>query len=253
MREETSLFFMSLVRENRSIDELIHADYTFLNEELARTLYDRDDVQGETMRRVSLNNSHRGGVLSQPSVLAVTSSYKQTSPIKRGIYVLDTILGTPPPPPPPDAGELDEKLRENRRLTLREKLELHSSSANCRSCHSRIDPLGLALENFDYFGRWRDRYRRRAPINSSAELPDGTKLAGPGGIKRLILEDRHDDFVRQVVSKMLAYGLGRELEYYDEPAIRNIVDALEQDEFRFQTLLVQIAESYPFQYRQNPQ
>jgi hypothetical protein len=253
MRDETSLFFMSLLRENRPVSELIDADYTFMNEELASTLYGRKDIRGPQMRRVSLHDPNRGGILTQPSVLTVTSSYKRTSPIKRGVYVLDQVLGTPPPPPPPNAGELDERLRESEHLSFREKLALHSKHASCRACHAQIDPMGFAMENFDYFGRWRESYRRSKPIDASATLADGSKIAGPTGLKRLILQRRHDELVRQVVGKMLAYALGRQLDYYDEPAIEKITGLLKQDEFRFQTLLKEIVKSYPFQYRKHPQ
>ena len=259
MRNETAMFVVSLLRENRKVDELIDADYTFVNEELATTLYEIEDVKGEQMRRVALKDRNRGGILTQPSVLAVTSGHFQTSPIKRGIYVLETILGTPPPPPPPDAGELDEELEENERLSFREKLEMHSQEETCRACHAKIDPFGLAMENFDYFGRWRDSYgsrrrsRRRAkPIDASAVLDDGTRVEGPRGIKQVILEERREDFVRQLVSKMLAYGLGRQLEYYDEMAIQKIMTDLEDDDYRFQTLIHGVASSYPFQHRKNP-
>ena len=252
MRKETAMFFTSLLRDNRPIRELVDADYTYLNEELATTLYQIDDVTGEAMRRVELDDPNRGGILTHPSVLTVTSSYKQTSPIKRGVYVLETILGTPPPPPPPDAGELDPKLRRNRRLTFREKLNQHSSSKVCRSCHALIDPMGFAMENFDFFGRWRDTYRRRRPIDAAAELEDGTQFEGPQGLKEIIVERRHEDLVRHVTTRLLAYGLGRQLEYYDEPAIESIMTKLAEGDYRFQVLLQAIVESYPFQYRKDP-
>jgi hypothetical protein len=249
MRAETSMFFMSLLRENRKIDELIDSDYTFVNEELARTLYKMEGIDGEHMRRISIEDSNRGGILGQPGVLTVTASHMSTSPVKRGVFILDSVLGTPPPPPPPDAGTLNEELRENERLTFREKLEKHAG-ATCQACHATMDPVGIALENFDYFGRWRDKYRKK-PINTSAAMPDGTTFSGPADVKNWILEKRHDELVRQVASKMLAYALGRQLEYYDEPALQRIVTQLEADEFRFQTLLQSIVTSYPFQYRKN--
>ena len=265
MRDETSMFFVSLLRENRSISELIDADYTFVNEELATTLYKLEGIEGDHMRRISVDDPNRGGILGQASVLAVTSSRKQTSPIKRGIFVLETILGTPPPAPPPNVGNLDPKLLRDRALSLREKLEQHSSDKICRDCHAKIDPMGFAMENFDFFGQWRDSYqsgrrrRRRSavntpvkPIDVTATLPDGTTFTGPAGLKKVIVENRHGDLVRQVASKLLAYGLGRELDYYDETAIRKIVADLEGDDFRFQTLLKSIVKSYPFQYRKNP-
>jgi hypothetical protein len=252
MRAETSMFFMSLLRENRTIDDLVDADYTFVNEELAKTLYKLKGVEGEQMRRISLDDPNRGGIIGQPSVLTVTASHKTTSPVKRGVFILDTVLGTPPPPPPPDAGKFDEELEENDRLTFREKLEKHASSGTCRSCHATLDPVGIAMENFDYFGRWRNRYGRRRPVVSSATMPDGAQFTGPTDVKKWILEKRHDDLVRQVVSKLLSYALGRQLEYYDEPAVQQIVARLETDDYRFQTLLQAIVASYPFQYRKNP-
>ena len=283
MRDESSLFFLSLLRENRPIRNLIDADYTYVNEELAGTLYGLEGVRGEHMRRVALDDPNRGGVIGQPSILALTSNYKETSPVKRGNYVLDVLLGTPPPPPPPNAGVLSEEVADLRGLSFREKLEMHSSNETCRACHRRIDPIGFSLENFDYFGRWRESYHFRQRVEDPAEadetveiqtetspdpvlrhyrntrrviaadgsLPDGTSFAGPAGLKRVLLDHRHDDLVRQVVSKMLAYALGRQLEYYDEPAVRTIIAALAADGYRFQTLLQEIAASYPFQYKKN--
>lgn len=252
MRAETSMFFMSLLRENRSIDELIDARYTFVNEELANTLYKIEGIEGQQMRRVSLDDPIRGGIIGQPGVLTVTASHKQTSPVKRGVFILANVLGTPPPPPPPNAGKFNDELAENDRLTFREKLQKHASDSTCRSCHATLDPIGVAMENFDYFGRWRDRYGRKRPIVSVASLPDGTQFSGPTDVKKWILEERHDDLVRQVTSKLLTYALGRQLEYYDEPAIQKIVARLEKDDYRFQTLLNEIVTSYPFQYRKNP-
>ena len=283
MRDESSMFFLSLLRENRPIRNLIDADYTYVNEELAGTLYGMEGIRGEHMRRIALDDPNRGGLLGQPSILALTSNYKDTSPVKRGHYVLDVLLGTPPPPPPPNAGVLSEEVADLRGLSFREKLEMHSSNETCAACHRRIDPIGFSLENFDYFGRWRETYHFRQRVEDPAEadetvevqteagpdpvvrhyrnihrviaadgaLPDGTPFVGPAGLKRALLEHRHDDLVRQVTSRMLAYALGRQLEYYDEPAVRTIVAALEADGFRFQTLLQEIVASYPFQYKKN--
>ena len=280
MRDESSLFFLSLVRDNQPIRRLIDADYTFVNEELGTVLYGMEGIEGEHMRRVPLDDPNRGGYLGHGSVLALTSNYKDTSPVKRGHYVLDVLLGTPPPPPPPGAGVLSEELGDLRALSFREKLELHSSNPTCSACHSRIDPIGFSLENFDYFGRWRDSYHFRerveteeeadeiriiedtnvfaqkrfyrntyTPIAAAGSLPSGTAFDGPAGLKRTLLEERHDDLVRQTASKMLAYALGRQLEYYDEPALRKIIAALEADDYRFQTLVKEIVASYPFQYK----
>jgi mono/diheme cytochrome c family protein len=280
--QETELFVESLIREDRSVLDLLGADYTYVNEELAGTLYGMQGVRGEHMRRVALDDPNRGGVLGQPSILALTSNYKDTSPVKRGHYVLDVLLGTPPPPPPPGAGVLSEELGDLRALSFREKLEMHSSNPTCSACHSRIDPIGFSLENFDYFGRWRDTYHFRerveteeeadeirvvedtnvftekrfyrnthTPIRAAGSLPSGTAFDGPAGLKRTLLDERHDDLVRQTASKMLAYALGRQLEYYDEPAVRAIIAALEVDGYRFQTLVQEIVASYPFQYKKN--
>lgn len=273
MRAESSLFFMTLLREDRPIGELIGADYTFINQELAETLYGMDGVEGPEMRRIRLDDPNRGGLLGQGSILAVTSNYNQTSPVKRGHWILDTLLGTPPPPPPPNAGVFDQEVGNQKDLTFREKLAMHSSNESCRSCHAKIDPLGFSLENFDYFGRWRDDYVFRVrikkaddpnvdsdsnfrkvvkPIDTAGKLPEGAEFVGPSGLKQALLENRRDDLVRQVVSKMLAYALGRQLEYYDEPAVRKIIADLEADDFRFQSLLRGIVESRPFRYKKNP-
>ena len=283
MRDESSMFFMSLIRDNRPIRTLIDADYTFVNQELATTLYGMEGITGDEMRRVPLTDPNRGGILGHGSILAVTSNYKDTSPVKRGHYILDVLLGTPPPPPPPGAGVLSEDVADLRKLSFREKLEMHSSNETCRACHSRIDPIGFSLETFDYFGRWRDAYHFRerveteeeadeirvvedtnafeerrfyrntyTPINTAGSLPDGPSFEGPVGLKRALLAERHDDLVRQTASKMLAYALGRQLEYYDEPAVRKIIAALEADDFRFRTLVHEIVASYPFQYKRQP-
>jgi len=273
MRAESSLFFLSLLRENRPIPQLVGADYTFVNEELADTLYKMDGIEGAEMRRVSTGGTPRGGVLGQGAILAVTSNYNQTSPVKRGHWILETLLGTPPPPPPANAGVFDQEVSGKKDLTFREKLAMHSNNETCRACHAKIDPLGFPLENFDYFGRWRDDYTFRVRIKKaddpnvdpddnfrkvvkkidvSGVLPEGAEFAGPDGLKRVLLEHRQDDLVRQVVSKMLAYALGRQLEYYDEPAVRKILQRLEQDDYRFQTLLREIVDSRPFRYQKNP-
>ena len=284
MRDETSMFFMSLLRDDMPIDVLIDADYTFANEELAATLYGRDDVEGDRMRRVSLDDPNRGGIIAHPSVLALTSNYMDTSPVKRGTYVLGTILGTPPPEPPPNAGILSEEVAQMENMSFREKIEMHSQNEYCRGCHSRIDPIGFSLENFDAFGRWRERYEFRErvetaeeadesfefqtekspepiwihlkhirkPIFAEGNLPGGAGFDGPAGLKRAILTTRHHDLVRQVTTKMLSFALGRQLEYYDEPAVRKIIAALEADEYRFRTLLQEIVTSYPFQYKKKP-
>jgi hypothetical protein len=437
MREESGLFFASLVREDRPIDDLVAANYTFLNEELADEIYGMKDVKGAQMRRVVFENPNRGGILTHGSLMAITSNHKETSPIKRGNWILETVLGRPLPPPPPNAGAFKEDVEENDSLTFRQKVELHSSDPSCRNCHSKIDPLGFSLENFDYFGRWRESYRvrvverkdketlsllktmraltkvrlyeriedldsgpdarmeirdqlnklrkldqdalhaevtqimtaslqnrlirllerleidpfgsdprgllrkmtagiealkkmdrqeiastlnsneleideqqevqgfiseiraipekrieqvlkefereereevievlevmhlierdknreerRRRPkferkaITGKATLPDGTPFRGPAGLKEVILSHHKKDLTRQLISKMLAYALGRQLEYYDEQAIRSIVTQMENNDYRMRTLIKGIVDSYPFQFKKNPQ
>ena len=172
MRDESALFFLSLLRDNLPIRRLIDADYTFLNEELATALYAMEGIQGAEMRRVKLDDPNRGGIIGHGSILAVTSNYKDTSPVKRGNYILETLLGTPPPPPPPNAGVLDEDVQKLKEMSFREKLERHSRDETCRVCHSRIDPLGFSLENFDFFGRWRDSYHFRSRVEDPAEADE---------------------------------------------------------------------------------
>lgn len=266
MKAESSMYFTSLVRENAPLGQLVDAEYTFLNQELARH-YDMDGVEGAEMRRVKLENSVRGGIFGQGSILAVTSFPHRTSPVLRGTWILSEVLGTPPPPPPPDAGEFSRKIRRKRDLTARQKLELHRESKRCAGCHSKIDPLGFSLENFGRFGRWRTSYqgreedddeddggerRVRDRIDAKGRLPDGFEFEGPRGLRRVILERHMGDLSRQLVQKMLSYALGRQLEYYDEPAVRKVLAQLEEEGATFHTLLHGIVTSYPFQYKKNP-
>ncbi len=253
MKAETWLFVNDVFRKNRPLTELIDADYTFLNEELAgHYRITAEGLDGDKMVRVTLTDRNRGGIFGQGSLMAITSLGSRTSPVVRGTWVLDTILGTPPPPPPPNVSEFSDEVREQRRLTIREKMELHRKNPACFSCHSKIDPLGLSLENFDHFGRWRTVYRRgRTPIDATGTLPNGTNFEGPIGLKKVILEQRFDDFLRQMVRKMLSYALGRQLEYYDEPVIRHIVKSVKEDGFKSQTLMREVIMSYPFQYKRN--
>ena len=244
IRNETALFFHALVIDNEPIDRLIDANFTFLNEELAK-LYELGGVRGPLMRRVALSGRRRGGVLGHASVLAVTSFPGRTSPVVRGKWILETLLGTPPPPPPPNVSEFDEELAENERLTIREKLERHRQSPSCNACHSEMDPLGLSLERYDWFGRYRARYGR-GRIDDRSSVPDGTTFEGLDGLRNVILDKRKDDLLRQTASKMLSYALGRQLEYYDEPAIRGVIAETKRSGNRLQPLIHQIVQSYPF-------
>lgn len=246
MRDETALFVHSLIRENKPIQHLVDSNYTYLNQELA-TLYGLKGIEGDEMRRVDISQKGRGGIFGHASLLAATSFPGRTSPVVRGKWILSDILGTPPPPPPPNVSQLSEKIEENDRLNFREKLELHRRSPNCYACHSQMDPLGFSLENYDWFGRYRGR--RRGGRDVTGVLPNGTEFEGLGGLKRVILEERKDDLVRQISQKMLAYALGRQLEYFDEPAVREIIKQAEENELRFQSIIQAIVMSKPFQWK----
>ena len=249
MKQESAMGFTSLVRKNKPLSDLIQSKTTYVNEELAK-FYKLKGVKGNEMRLVAHTDKRRYGLFGQASVLAVTSSPYRTSPIRRGEWILDSLLGTPPPPPPPDAGELDEDIEENRKLTFRQKLEMHSKNPRCYSCHREMDPLGFSLENYDWFGRWRSESRGRS-IDSKGRLPSGTEFEGPIGLRDVIVGEKLDDLARQITRKMLSYALGRQLEYYDVPAVRKILKVFKEDNYRLQTLLREVCSSYPFKYRKN--
>ena len=251
MKQESAMGFTSLVRKNKPLSDLIQSKTTYVNEELAK-FYKLKGVKGNEMRLVAHTDKRRYGLFGQASVLAVTSSPYRTSPIRRGEWILDSLLGTPPPPPPPDAGELDEDIEENRKLTFRQKLEMHSKNPRCYSCHREMDPLGFSLENYDWFGRWRSESRGRS-IDSKGRLPSGTEFEGPIGLRDVIVGEKLDDLARQITRKMLSYALGRQLEYYDVPAVRKILKVFKEDNYRLQTLLREVCSSYPFKYRKNPE
>jgi mono/diheme cytochrome c family protein len=246
MVEETTLFFDSILREDRSILDLIDTDYTFLNERLAKH-YGIEGVEGDEFRRVALPaGSHRGGVLTQASILAVTSNPTRTSPVKRGKWILEQVLGTPPPPPPPDVPELPE----GRRLkgTLRQRMEQHRANPSCAVCHEKMDPLGFGFENFDAIGRWREE-DGDAPIDPSGVLPGGESFAGVEELKRMLRTERADQFTRNLGEKLLTYALGRGLEYYDACAVDAIAEDVAADGHKFSRLVVEIVQSEPFRKR----
>lgn len=246
MYQEVILFFNSILQDNGSLLLLIDAPYTYLNEELARH-YGVNGVEGPAMRRVLLTDPHRGGVITMAAVLTLTSFPDRTSPVLRGKWVLSEILGAPPPPPPADAGALPPDDSPRNGLTFRQQLEKHRSNPRCASCHSRMDPIGFGLENFDAVGRWRDKIAGQ-PVDASGVLTTGERFSGPAELKKL-LEDQKTQFVRNVTQRMLSYALGRGLESYDEPAVDRICAALARSGYRCDTLIDQIVESYPFRYR----
>ena len=248
-RRETELLFGSILRENRSALDLLAADYTFVNERLAQH-YGIPNVRGSHFRRVALADEARGGLLGHGSILTVTSYANRTSPVNRGKWVLENILGTPPPPPPPDVPDL-ETAEGGQALSMREAMEQHRANPVCASCHRLMDPVGLSLENFDAIGRWRDRSETRGAIDATGELPDGTPFDGPAGLKAALL--RHPDrFVTTVTEKLMTYALGRGVEYYDAPAVRAIVREAAGDGYRLSSLVKGVVRSAPFQMRRSP-
>ena len=248
MRRETEMLFEHVVRDDRSLLELLDGKYTFLNERLAK-YYGIEGVQGDQMRRVELpEGSPRGGVLTQGTVLAVTSNPDRTSPVKRGLFILDNILGAPPAPPPPNIPSLEEagKKAAGRPLTLRESMVLHRDQPSCASCHARMDPLGLALENFNALGRWRTK-ERTDPIDASGKLISGESFQDIRELKRILVERHLRDFYRCLGEKMLTYALGRGLDASDVEAVDAIVGRLEGRDGRASALISGIVESAPFQ------
>ncbi len=250
MRRETELVFEHVLRGDRNVGEFLNSDYTFLNEPLARH-YGIEGVQGKEMQLVNLPPGNpRGGVLTQGNMLLVTSNPTRTSPVKRGLFILENILGTPTPPAPPNVPELEESAKEiaDHKPTLRELLSRHREDALCSSCHNRIDPLGLAFENFTAIGTWRDAEGNQ-PIDPSGELITGESFQGVQELKAILVEKHRANFQRCLTEKLLTYALGRGIEYYDEHTVDTIVNRLEQQGGRFQALIAGIVESAPFQKR----
>ncbi|MDK1021408.1 MAG: DUF1592 domain-containing protein [Candidatus Hydrogenedentes bacterium] len=249
MRRETELFFSSQLREDRSVAELLSANYTFLNERLARH-YGIPGIYGSHFRRVTLEDRNRGGLLGQASILTVTSYATRTSPVKRGKWLLENILGSPPPPPPANVPALPEASEVDQATTVRERMEQHRRDPLCASCHVKMDPLGFALENFDAIGKWRTKTADNLPLDSTGMLPNGTILAGPAGL-RDVLSGREEEFTMTAIQKLLTYALGRGIEYYDQPAIRQIAREAEPNDYRWSSIILGIVKSTPFQMRRS--
>ena len=246
MQKETELFFLAVMREDRSILEFIDSDFTFLNERLANH-YGIAGVKGGEFQRVTLTGKERGGVLTQASVLAVTSNPTRTSPVKRGKWILENILGTPPPPPPPDAGELSEDKKIVQSASLRQRMEQHRANPSCATCHQRMDPLGFGFENFDAIGAWRER-DGQFPVDSAGVLPGGQSFKGPAELKA-ILKSQSELVSRCLTEKMLTYALGRGLESYDKCALDQITAELPKKGHKFSALVIEIVKSDPFLMR----
>ncbi len=248
MRLETEKYFNHLLREDRSLLELLDSDYTFLNERLAKH-YGITNVSGDEIRLVKLPaDSPRGGILTQGTMLGVTSNPTRTSPVKRGVYILENILGTPPPPPPPNIPQLEDAAKNitGRAPTLRETMAVHRENTLCSSCHNRMDPLGLALENFNAMGMWRDTEYGEA-IDATGQLITGESFRDVRDLKRILVKNHYKDFYNTVTEKLLIYALGRGLDYYDVETTDQIVAKLEASNGRLSTLLTGVVESAPFQ------
>lgn len=246
MRDEPIEFFQALLREDGSLLRLIDADYTYANEVLAKH-YGLKDVPGANFRRVTLPDRNRGGVVTMGAVLTLTSYPRRTSPVLRGRWVLDEILGTPPPPPPPVVPSLPDGDQKRDGLTLRQQLEKHRTKQECAGCHAKLDPPGFALENFDPIGRWRTEIDKQ-PVDASGAMAGGEKFNGPAELKTLLLQ-RKDEFARNMTERMYAYALNRGLEFYDIPTVRHTTRLLAQSDYRMSVLVMEIVKSYPFQYR----
>ena len=251
-RKEIELFVGSILREDRSVVELLTADHTFVNERLALH-YGIPNVRGEQFRRVTLTDPNRWGLLGKGSVLLATSYANRTAPVLRGAWILDNILGTPPAAPPPDVEGFKENKEGEKAKSVREIMEQHRAKPSCNACHGVMDPLGFALENFDAIGEWRskDRYAGTA-IDASSTLVDGTPIHGPADLRNALMR-RPEQFVQTVTEKLMTYALGRSVEYYDMPSVRAIVRDAARDNYRFSSIVMGIVKSAPFQKRKAPE
>jgi Protein of unknown function (DUF1592)/Protein of unknown function (DUF1588)/Protein of unknown function (DUF1587)/Protein of unknown function (DUF1585)/Protein of unknown function (DUF1595)/Planctomycete cytochrome C len=248
-RRETELFIDSVLRDDRSVLELLTANYTFVNERLAKH-YGIPNIQGSYFRRVTFPpNSPRGGLLGQGSILAVTSYATRTSPVLRGKWVLENLLSAPPPPPPPNVPALKiEGPEPGKTLTMREAMTQHRANPACAGCHARMDPIGFSMENFDALGKWRDR-DAGSSIDASGVLPEGTRFDGIPGLRKLLV-DHSDEFISTVTEKLLMYAVGRNLQYYDTSAVREIVRSAARDKYTLSSLVLGVVKSVPFQMRE---
>ena len=244
--QETEQFFETIVQDDRSILDFIDSDYTFLNERLA-THYGVSGVKGDEFRRVALTGTARGGLLTQGSILTITSNPTRTSPVKRGKWVLDNLLGTPPPPPPPDVPDLSDAKEVVLSGSLRQRMEQHRANPACASCHARMDPIGFGLENFNAIGGWRGK-DGKFPIDPSGQLPSGQSFQGAPELKA-IFKQQKEQFVHCLSEKLLTYALGRGLEYYDKCAVSEIMAKLAKEDYRFSSLVLGVVNSAPFQKR----
>jgi hypothetical protein len=248
MRTETKMFFQSLVKEDRSVLDLLTADYTFLNERLARH-YGISGVIGNQFRRVTYPDASRRGILGQGTMLVQTSLANRTSPVLRGKWVMEVLLGTPPPAPPPNIPALEEagESKEGRLLTTREKMEIHRKNATCNSCHRFMDPIGLALDNFDVTAKWRQR-ENGMPLDTAGDFYDGTKVTSLSELTAALVK-RPTPLVRNFTENLMAYGLGRRVEYFDQPTVRGITRAAEANNYKMSSFILGVVKSDAFRMR----
>jgi hypothetical protein len=246
MRQETRLFFESIMREDRSVMDLLNADYTFVNGRLA-THYGMKDIYGSQFRRVTVADPARRGLLGQASILTVTSYPNRTSPVQRGKWILTNLLGVPPTPPPPNVPTLEESTGSMAQKSLRERMELHRKDSVCAGCHKVMDPVGFALENFDGIGQYRATHEG-SKIDPSGDLFEGSKVDGPVGLRQMIAK-RPEVFVGVITERLLTYALGRPLTAADMPVVRKIVASSAKTNYKFSSLVAGIVDSTPFQMR----
>jgi hypothetical protein len=251
MESETEMFFEYIMKQDRSVLEFLDSDYTFLNEQLAK-LYGIDGVGGKQFRRVSFNGKERGGLLTQASILTLTSTSTRTAPVKRGKWILDNILGTPPPPPLPEVPPLKEGSEAMLTGSLRQRMEQHRADPNCANCHAKMDPIGFGFEHYDGIGAWRAKEGEYA-IDATAQLVTGEKFDGAAEFKKLLLSTKRDQFTHCLSEKMLTYALGRGLERYDKCALDKISANLAKERYKFSALVLEVARSAPFQMRRGEQ
>jgi len=248
MRRETQMFFNSLVRDDRSMLDLFRADYTFVNERLARH-YGFPGIAGDQFRKVQYPDDTRRGLLGQGSILVQTSLANRTSPVLRGKWVMEVLMGTPPPPPPPDVPGFDETAtaKNGRMLTTRERMEIHRANPTCNSCHRFMDPIGLALDNFDVTARWRER-EFGAPLDTKGEYYDGTPVTKPSELLAALMK-RPAPLVRTFTENLMAYALGRRVEYFDQPTVRAIAKAAEANDYKMSSFILGVVKSDAFQMK----
>lgn len=250
LADEVKLFFHQLRTQDRSVLDLLDCNYTFLNQDLAKH-YGIKDITGKELREVQLPaGSDRGGLLGMGAFLALTSHTSRTSPTLRGKYILEVILGAPPPPPPANVGTIEEQKQAGQEpKSFRELLAQHATQTTCAGCHKKIDPLGFGLETYDAVGRWREK-ANGLPVDATGKLPTGEAFNGPRELKQILL-GRRDEFVQNLIEKLMTYALGRDLQYYDDPAVREIQTRLAKSDHRFRELVLGVVQSFPFQQRRN--